>query len=243
MVHFCIVDDDDIYCNRMMEYLEKLEQEFFQKGSPCGKFQVTRYKDGSEIVNNYSSNYDIILMDIEMGSMNGMTAAEKIREIDKDVVIIFITNLAQYAIKGYEVEALDYILKPISYYPFAKKIERALGRKTYRDNKVLSITVGKGNYKKIKIEDLLYIEALGHTIIYHLTNEDVTTSGTIKELEEKLDPKQFFRCNKGYLVNLDKVENIDGFTAFFGNQSIQISRSKKKAFIDALNDYMSETAK
>ena len=76
----------------------------------------------------YQSQYDIILMGIEMKFVNGMTAAEKIRKMDSEVVIIFITNMAQYAIRGYAVDDLDYVLKPVSYFAFSQKLVRVLNR-------------------------------------------------------------------------------------------------------------------
>lgn len=91
-------------------------------------FDITIYSDGDQIVNKYRSQYDIILMDVEMKFMDGMSAAEEIRKVDTEVVIIFITNMAQYAIRGYAVDALDYVLKPVSYFAFSQRLSRAIGR-------------------------------------------------------------------------------------------------------------------
>ena len=88
---------------------------------------------------DYSADYDLILMDIEMAFLNGMKAAEKIRELDKDVVIIFITNMPQYAIQGYKVNALDYMLKPISYFSFSESMGRALHRVKVQEKEFITI--------------------------------------------------------------------------------------------------------
>ena len=85
---------------------------------------ISVFTDGDEITEGYRPNYDIILMDIEMCFMNGMTAAQEIRKLDPEVVIIFITNMVQYAIQGYAVGALDYILKPVNYEEFGSCIDR-----------------------------------------------------------------------------------------------------------------------
>ena len=92
---------------------------------PAGEklpFSITHFSDGDEIALGYKGGYDLILMDIEMTFLDGMSAAEEIRRADPEVLIIFITNSPQYAIKGYAVQALDYILKPLSYYAFCQRM-------------------------------------------------------------------------------------------------------------------------
>ena len=122
MISVAIVEDDERYAVILKEYLKKYEEEYRES------IDVTRFEDGDEIVENYRSQFDIILMDIEMRFMNGMEAAKKIREKDSQVIIIFITNMASYAIIGYAVDALDYVLKPISYFAFSQRLNRAVGR-------------------------------------------------------------------------------------------------------------------
>ena len=102
-----------------------------------------------------------------------MTAAEKIREHDSEVVIIFITNMPQYAIKGYLVDALDYVLKPVSYFAFSQRIDRALVRMKRRDRKYLTIAV-KGGMQKIDISQIYYVEVQDHDLIYY------TAAGTFR---------------------------------------------------------------
>ena len=122
MIEIAIVEDEENYREVLCDYLNKFQKESGEQ------IHLSVFTDGDEIVENYSAVYDVILMDIEMRFMNGMTAAKKIREADKGVVIIFITNMAQYAIQGYAVDALDYVLKPISYFAFSQTISRAIGR-------------------------------------------------------------------------------------------------------------------
>ena len=87
-------------------------------------FELTTFEDGEEIVTDYRAAYDIILLDVQMRHMDGMAAAEAIRKADKDVILIFITNMAQFAIRGYAVDALDYVLKPVPYLPFPSSCRR-----------------------------------------------------------------------------------------------------------------------
>lgn len=112
MIRIAIVEDEEQYVQQLTEYLQE-----YQKSSN-EEIDITVYRDGDEITSKYKSQFDIILMDIQMKFVNGMTAAEEIRSVDSSVVIIFITNMTQYAIQGYKVGAMDYILKPISYFAF-----------------------------------------------------------------------------------------------------------------------------
>ena len=120
MIRIAVVEDEDKWANIIEECLDKLSKQ------DKIDIAITRFCDGYDLVENFACNFDIILMDLEMPLMNGMEAAEKIRNVDAQVTIIFITNMAQYAIRGYKVNALDYILKPISYIPFSETIKKAV---------------------------------------------------------------------------------------------------------------------
>lgn len=141
MIKLAIVEDEAAYVEQLKEYLSQYEKE--QKEV----IEVTVYHDGDEIVRKYRSQFDIILMDVEMKFMDGMSAAEEIRKVDSEVVIIFITNMAQYAIKGYEVNALDYVLKPVSYFAFSQRLARAIGRMKNRSTKNIVISVKGGTMR------------------------------------------------------------------------------------------------
>ena len=122
MINIAIVEDEAMYAKQLQEFLHQYEKENGEV------FNITVYSDGDQIVHKYKSQFDIILMDVEMKFMDGMSAAEEIRKVDTEVVIIFITNMAQYAIRGYAVDALDYVLKPVNYYQFCTKLSRAIQR-------------------------------------------------------------------------------------------------------------------
>ena len=116
MLHIAIVEDEERYAAELEEFIRRYGEETSRQIS------VTHYQDGEDLVEDYRGGFDILLMDIQMKFMDGMTAAEKIREQDQEVQIIFITNRNDYAIRGYEVDALDYVLKPVSYYIFGSII-------------------------------------------------------------------------------------------------------------------------
>ncbi|MCR5452912.1 MAG: LytTR family DNA-binding domain-containing protein [Lachnospiraceae bacterium] len=233
MLRLAIVDDDERYRNEIKGMLLEYEKEYGES------FQITEYSDGDELVENYKSDFDIILLDVEMRFMDGMSAAEEIRKVDSDVILVFITNMPQYAIKGYRVDALDYILKPLSYFPFSQTIKRAIGRRHVSDKNYIIISV-KGGKQKVDAEEIRFIEVINHDLIIHTINEDIETKGSIREMDEKLKGESFFQCNKGYLINLAFVDGLTGNDVRIGDDILQVSRSKKKPLIDALNDYMRE---
>lgn len=236
MLHIAIVEDDKTYAAQLKEYLVRYESETGHKVT------VTVFQDGEDIVTDYSAEFDIILMDVEMTFMDGMKAAEKIREMDTEVVIIFITNMPQYAIQGYKVDALDYVLKPISYFAFSQRIDRALTRVKRKAKKYIRVHQ-KGGRRKLDESKICYVEVQDHFLIYHLTDGEVMAKGAMKEAEDKLDTNIFFRCNRCYLVNLDYVEDFHGSDVTIAGDVIQVSRSRKKAFLDALNNYMNEAGR
>ena len=183
---------------------------------------------------------DLILMDIEMTFMDGMSAAEEIRRADPEVLIIFITNSPQYAIKGYAVQALDYILKPLSYYAFCQRmnhVRELLGR---RQKHFLTVPCA-GGVQKLDASDIYYVEICDHDLLFHTKQGEVHSTGSMRDVEQKLPPENFFRSSKAYLVNLEHVDGIQDEDAIVNGERVQISRAKRKAFLAALNHYMGET--
>ncbi|MBQ3029988.1 MAG: response regulator transcription factor, partial [Agathobacter sp.] len=192
--------------------------------------------------NKYKPVYDIILMDVEMKFMDGMSAAEEIRKVDTEVVIIFITNMPQYAIRGYAVDALDYVLKPVSYFAFSQRLNRAISRMKKRESKTLSISI-KGGTVRLDVANITYIESQGHTLIFHTVSGDYETSGTMKELEADLAEVNFYRGNKGYLINLAHVEGIKEGCAVVRGEQLLLSRARKREFMETLTRYWGEVMK
>ncbi len=233
MIKIAIVEDEHAYAMQLQEYLNTYEKENGEV------FEISLFSDGDEIVHKYKPIYDIILMDIEMKFMDGMSAAEEIRKVDTEVVIIFITNMPQYAIRGYAVEALDYVLKPISYFAFSQRLNRAIGRIKKRISKTISINI-KGGTVRLDVANITSVESQGHTLIFHTTGAEYEASGTMKELEKELESLNFYRGNKGYLINLAHVDGIKDACAVVRGEALLISRSRKKDFMEMLTRYWGE---
>ena len=233
MIHIAVVDDEKSYISQIQQYLEQFERESGET------IKVSVFSDGDSIVHKYNSEYDIIFMDVEMKFMDGMSAAEEIRKKDSEVVIIFITNMPQYAIRGYAVDALDYILKPVSYFAFSQCLQKAIVRRNNRAAKFVVINLKKGT-ARINIENIIYIETAGHSTVYHTVEGDYESYVSLNEAEEQLKQYHFFRISKWCLVNIAHVDNYqDGYISL-GKTTLAVSRSKRKELLDKLVTYWGE---
>ena len=230
-VRAAIVEDSAADRALMAKYLRRYERE---KGL---RFELTEFQDGEDLVTDYTADYDLILLDIRMTFMDGMQAARRVREMDEDVVILFITVVPQYAIEGYKVRAADYILKPFSWQDFSDSLDRALrlARPQGRDTVTIAL---KGGRMKLEADSICYVEAQDHLLVYNTLNGSYTAKGTMKEAEKQLGADRFFRCNRCYLVNLSHVEVYQGSDIHVNGDVIQVSRRRKKSFMDALNLYL-----
>ena len=146
--------------------------------------EVEPFADGAVIAEGYQPGYDIIFLDVEMPRLGGFGAAERIRAVDPDVVLVFVTNMAQYAIKGYEVDALDYVLKPVSYGAFCTKLSRAIQRVQRRKGGQVALQLSGGGMQLLDTGDILYLETRNRMLYYHTaTQEYAVPRETLEEAE------------------------------------------------------------
>ena len=233
MIRVAVVEDEELYAEQLQNYISKYAEERKKQ------IKVTWFQDGEDIVSGYKGEFDIILRDIQMRFMDGMTAAEKIRELDSEVVLMFITNMIQYAVRGYEVDAMDYVVKPVEYFAFSQKLDKAIGRIQKKTEVFLKVPVEDG-VKKLNVAEILYIESVGHNVIYRMESGKYLSRTALKELEATMKPYGFFRCGKGFLVNMKRVDGISGSDCIIEGERIPVSRSRKKEFMELLLQYMNE---
>lgn len=232
MIRIAIVEDDSAQASLLEEYLERYREEHGEG------MKITVFPDGLEFVDNYRADYDLVLMDIEMPHLDGLAAARKMRMLDTDVCLIFITNMAQYALKGYEVGATDFLVKPVGYFDFSLKLRRALTQYSkYRRKIELRVHTPNG-FACFSVSDVYYIESADHQLIYHTVQGCLQERGSIGAKEKELSVYHFARCNNCYLVNLEHVSALKTNSVFIAGEELAISRSKKKEFLKTLTDYM-----
>ena len=231
MFRIAIVEDQD----ETRECLNRFVRQYAEEQGV--QVEISLITDGSEIAEHYTPGFDIIFMDVEMPRLDGVGAAEAIRAVDADVVLVFVTNMAQYAIRGYEVDALDFVLKPVSYYQFSTKLERALQRIQRRRGGQVALQVS-GGVQLLDTDDILYLETRDRLLHYHTATDTWSVRGSLLKAEKDLAAYHFARCNQCYLVNLRHVRGVQDDLVQVGEERLEISRRQRTAFLAALAAYV-----
>ena len=213
MLRVAVVEDDAKERKRIQDNLlalpEQMEIEYFASGMA---FAMAEMK-----------NFDIVLMDIDMPGMNGIETAKRLRAVNKSAVLVFVTNMVQFAIAGYEVEALDFIVKPINPYSFALKMKRAVCRTAKRSEDTLTVRT-ENVLHRIPILSIRYIEVSGHYITYHTSSGTYQEYATMKEVKERLRTHPFAQCSQSYLVNMKYITSVSREKVVIEDTPIFISR-------------------
>lgn len=234
MIRIGIVEDDALYMEQLKEYLKRYQKENQED------FQVSAFTGSEELLWQYSADYDVILLDIQLGCMNGLECAKQIRRLDRRVILIFVTNSVQYAIQGYSVNALDYMVKPVKYFKFSQVIKRALESIREDDEKYISLHTRSGTVK-VLLKDIYYVESRHHDLLYRTKHGEYTVRGRLTDCSEALSPYGFYQVQKSYVVNMKKVEEIRTNSCVVCGTEIMISRAKKKDFMEVILRYMGNT--
>jgi two-component system response regulator LytT len=234
-------------CELSLAFIDNEENQLSLLKSYCLRFEKENqltivphfFSSGFDFLEKYPSSLDGVFMDINMPGMDGMETARKLRGFDASVPLLFITNLAQYAIEGYKVQAMDYVLKPVSYFDFANECKKILRRKPSEDQDSILIKE-RAKVRRVLCRDILYISIFNHdvTIFTSEPEGNLTFRGSLKEMEQKLSPSRFSRCNNCYIVNLEFAQEIrDGAVLLMDGTRLAISKLRRKPFLNDLTRY------
>ena len=233
LVRIAIVEDDALAEQRLEDCLHRYETEY------GAEFSVVHYCNGFEFLEQWACKADIVFMDVDMPGMNGIETAHRMRQTGSESVLMFVTNLAQYAIEGYSVDALDYVLKPVEYFAFKLKIQKALRSVAVCTDRVIQIMAGD-QIHYIKSSELRYVEVEKHSLTYHTPHGVLFGEGSLKNVELALEGLPFYRCNYCYLVNLQYVSSVGNAEVHIGDTVLPFSRSRRKPFMEQLTNYYSK---
>ena len=230
-MQIAMVDDclDDV--KRLKEYLVRYGQETGTKND------FWYFSDAESFLSSNHSAFDMVIMDIDMPGINGIDAARKLRQKGNRIVIMFVTNMPQYALAGYEVEAVDYVLKPLSYQDFALKMQKASRYVRRNRDAVISLQTTEGMIS-LQVSEILYVESALHYLMYCTNRENWKVRGSMTQAEKELGPFRFVRCNSGILVNLRHVQAIEKEDVLIGGRRLKISRGKRLEFMNAFARYL-----
>ena len=233
MINIAIVEDEKAASDLIVGYLTDF-------GKKTGEeFNVTVFRDAVAFLDNYKPVFDLVFMDILMPNMDGMRAAHKLREVDNFVLLIFITNMGDYAVKGYDVGAIAFIKKPVAYYDFELKMKRAIFTIRSRDEKAIMVS-SSGNRIRLMVRDIMYVEVSGHVCTYHTAEGDIESRNTLREVAKLLEPYDFMMCSSSFLINPNYIKCINVHTVTVGNTELEISRLKKKDFLTQFNNWLAK---
>ena len=231
MIRVAIVEDDEAERQKIRDNLN------YVMDTEQTALEVDTFSTGLAFIGRYTGQYDIVLMDIDMPGMNGMETAKALRKVDQAVILIFVTNMAQYAISGYEVDALDFILKPVNRYSFAIKMRRAIARTAKVDNDVIQVKK-EGVAHLVRLSQIRYLEVTGHYVIYHTVAGDYSEYTTLKEARKKVNHSNFVQCSQSFLINLRYIDAVTRETVTVAGNEISISRKMRADFLNAVTDFL-----
>lgn len=222
MYRALILEDDPAAADALRAHLARF-------GADKGiRFHVEVLSSALELLNG-DHPCDIYFLDIGLPGINGMEAAQIIRQTDEATPIVFVTDLAQYAVRGYSVDALDFMLKPVRYEDFALRMGRALRALQRNAGATLSLPTADG-LRIVRLADIIYVEILKHDLYWHIDGEaePIRQRGSLKAAEEELGTQSFCRVAANHIVNMTHVIRLRGAAITMSDGTeLAVSRSRK----------------
>lgn len=230
MITIALVDDDDADARVTASMIDR----YFD--GDASRYAVTRFADGDSLLRDYKASFDLMFLDVEMPGTDGVTVARRLRVVDDQTVLVFTTKMAQYAVEGYDVDAIGYLLKPLNYYAFAIKMRKAEDIVARRRSVTVPLTVGSETVF-VPSADIRYVEVLDHALLYHTGEGIRKVWASLKDAAETLEPVGFVPVSRYCLVNLEWVCAVHGDDVDVDGERVRVSRSRRKSLMQALAAY------
>ncbi|MBR1847462.1 MAG: response regulator transcription factor [Bacilli bacterium] len=232
MIRVAIVEDNEQERDELIGMLNAYQE----KNNT--HFSMDIFSDGFAFLDAKKLNYDIIFMDIMMPGINGMDASRQLRKIDPEALLIFTTSLAQYAIEGYEVDALDFIVKPIDETKLSQVLERASERLNHKKRQEVILHIQSSIFVRIAIDDIIYIQAEEHMLTYVTVKERYEVWNSLTSAYSALPNAQFFRLSRSVVINLAFVKGLSKDNVVMKDGTVfPLPRGGKRQFIQAMDGY------
>lgn len=235
MIEIAIVEDDPQERQRLLNNLKQYAAENGQS------FSFSLYASAFDFLDEKKA-FDIAFLDIMMPGITGMEAAVELRRRNSQTVILFVTTMVQFAIKSYEVDALDYIVKPVTYERLTMKLHKAIKVVKANEGGAVVIRAAEGMVKQ-STNDILYVEVSGHKLTYHTTSGTYLEYGSLTDLTNRLSAYDFMRCNACYLVNPRHIRHINNkalLLVLSNGEELKISQAKRKSFISDMTNWLGQ---
>ena len=231
MIRIAIVEDAAFDRQVLRDCLREYGQE---TGT---ELQITEFTGGTAFLEQYQEDLDLIFMDIMMDGLDGLTTARKLRRRDDKVLLVFVTSMLQYAVQGYSVDAMDFIIKPVTYTGLKLCMDRVVRRLNETAPVRLRFTNREGTHS-VDAAEICYIESLEHKIVVHTVQEEIPSDMSLASAEKMVKALPFFRCHVSYLVNLRYVDRISGNDVWVNGDRLAISRYRRKDFLEAWSAWL-----
>lgn len=194
---------------------------------------VDCFESGFALLEQYHGGYDAVFLDILMPHMDGLETAHRLRDVDEDVPILFVTTVAQYAIRGYEVCAMGFMIKPVSYEEFELKMNRVLRQSAHHRPSIYPINQG-GMVKLVSVTEIQYVEIYNHSLIFHTRDGAYTAYGQLKTLEQDERFVRFAKSSPSHLVNCGWVSEVGADSVTVAGAVLPLSRRRRKTFLEQM---------
>lgn len=233
MLQVAVCDDEVLECCNMAR---KIKNSLEEMKVPC---IIRQFQSSRELLRAVES-FDIIFLDIMMRDLDGLKTAQIFRRKAFDKILIFVSSSREYVFEAYDVEAFQYLLKPVDDRKLRRVLQKAV-RKTERRSQEFIIVSRERQKRKLFLDDIYYFEIRGRTVDVHGAEGVFTYYEQIGELENKLRDKGFFRCHKSYLINLKHVDLYNRQEAILENgESVVIAKRRYDEFAQAVLMVMRE---